>query len=58
MGAFGAIGPMMAFALGYYLLHKHWHSYSLFWVVLLAIDFVICAFQLFVMPETMPSVIY
>ena len=49
---------MMAFALGYCLLHKHWHSYSLFWVVLLAIDFVICAFQLFVMPETMPSVIY
>ena len=35
MGAFATIGPGLAFALGYYLLHKHLHSYTTFWIAML-----------------------
>ena len=52
---FSTIGPGIAFGFGYWLLHKHLHSYTTFWAVMLGLDCLICIFQLLIMPETMPT---
>ena len=55
LALFNALGPIIVFVIGFYLLHMFLTSYTLFWAITCFTYTFAFMFQLFLLPESMPD---